>query len=78
MGVQSCLLLLVVTCRLLGDCGQKWAQPFRYQKPRCSSCRVIETHNFKILPFFLHGYHTSQLKNIAIPAMFSHPTISKF
>ena len=36
------------------------------QKPRCSSCIAIEPHNFKILPFFLYDYHTSQLKNIAI------------
>ena len=27
--IQSCSLLLVVTCSLLGGCGQKWAQPFR-------------------------------------------------
>ena len=27
--VQSCLLLLVVPCSLLGGFGQKWAQPFR-------------------------------------------------
>ena len=39
------------------------------QKPRCSSCIVIETHSFKILTFFLHGYHTAQLENIAISAV---------
>ena len=39
------------------------------QKPRCSSCIVIELHNFKIMLFLLHGYHTLQLKNIAVPAI---------
>ena len=39
------------------------------QKPRCSSCIVIEPHNFKIMLFLLHGYHIPQLKNIAIPAI---------
>ena len=39
------------------------------QKPRCSSCIAIESHNFKILAFLLNGYHTPQLKNIAIPAI---------
>ena len=48
------------------------------QKPRFSSCIVIEPHNFKILSFFLHGYHTSQLKNIAIPAIAFSPHNLKF
>ena len=39
------------------------------QKPRCSSCIATEPHNFKILPFLLHGYHTPKLKNIAILAI---------
>ena len=39
------------------------------QQPRCSSCIAIEPHNFKILPFLLCGYHTPQLKNIAIFAI---------
>ena len=39
------------------------------QKPRCSSCIAIETHNLKILAFLLYYYHTPQLKNIAIPAI---------
>ena len=37
------------------------------QKSRCSSCTVTESHNFKTLAFLLHGYHTSQFKNISIP-----------
>ena len=39
------------------------------QKPRYLSYMIIETHNFKILSFLLHGNHTPQLKNIAIPAI---------
>ena len=39
------------------------------KKPRCSSCIAIEPHNFKILALLLYGYHTSQLTNIAIPAI---------
>ena len=39
------------------------------QKPKCSLCMSIEPQNFKILAFFLYGYHTPQLKNIAIPAI---------
>ena len=34
---------------------------------------VIETHSFKIFPFFLGGYHTPQLQNIATPAMAFSP-----
>ena len=37
------------------------------QKPSSSSCIAIEPHNFKILPFFPYGHHTTLLKNIAIP-----------
>ena len=41
--------------------------------PRCSCSIVTETHNFEILPFFLHGYHSTKLKNTAavtaIPAI---------
>ena len=48
------------------------------QKPRYSSYMVTKLKNFKILPSFLHGYHIPQFQNIAIPAWFSHPTISKF
>ena len=36
------------------------------QKPRCSSCIVIESDNVKIMLFLLRGYHTQQLENIAI------------
>ena len=43
------------------------------QKPRCSSCMALEPHNFKILVFLLYGYHTPQLKNIAIPAITFSP-----
>ena len=43
-------------------------------KPRCSSsCIATEPHNFKILAFLLYGYHTPQLKNIAISAIASSP-----
>ena len=38
-----------------------------YEKPKCLSCIAIEPHIFKILLLLLRGYHTSQLKNIAIP-----------
>ena len=31
------------------------------QKPRCSSCMAIESHNLKILEFLLYGYHIPQL-----------------
>ena len=48
------------------------------QKPRYTSCMVIELNSFKIFPFLPHGYHIPQFKKIAIPAWFSHPTISKF
>ena len=44
-----------------------------YQKPKCSSSIVTEAHNFKMLPFFLHGYHTRKLKNIAILAIAFSP-----
>ena len=40
-----------------------------YQKPTCSSSIAIERHNCKISAFLLNGYHTPQLKNIAIPAI---------
>ena len=43
------------------------------QKPRCLSQIVIEPHNLKILPFFPHGYHTPQLKDIAISPMAFSP-----
>ena len=43
------------------------------QKPRCSSCMVIETLHFRILPFLLRGYHTPKLKNIAILAIAFSP-----
>ena len=43
------------------------------QKPRCSSSIVIETRNFKILPFLPHGYHTPKLKNIASLAIAFSP-----
>ena len=43
------------------------------QRPRCPSCIVTETHNFKTFPFLIHGYHTSQLKNIAISAVILSP-----
>ena len=43
------------------------------QRPRCPSCIVTETHNFKIFPFLIHGYHNSQLKNIAISAVTLSP-----
>ena len=43
------------------------------QKPRCSSCIVIEPNNFKIMLFLLHGYHTPKLKNIAIPVIAFSP-----
>ena len=36
------------------------------QKPRSSSCIVIEPHNFKFLSFLLHCYHIPHLKNFAI------------
>ena len=39
------------------------------QKPRCSSRIVIETYNFKFLPFLIHGYHTPKLKNVAFSAV---------
>ena len=42
---------------------------WNYQKPRCLSSITIEPHNFKILSFFLYGYHTPQFKNIAIPTI---------
>ena len=38
---------------------------------------VTELQNFKILPSLLHGYHTSQLQNIAIPAIAFSPHIFK-
>ena len=38
------------------------------QKSRCSFCIVFEPHNFKILPFLLHGYQKY---------CYPHPTISK-
>ena len=34
---------------------------------------VIETNNFKMLQFLLHGYHTPKLKNIAILAVAFSP-----
>ena len=37
------------------------------QKPRWSSCIVIESDNVKIMLFLLRGYHMQQLENIAIP-----------
>ena len=43
------------------------------QKPRYSSCMAIEPHNFKILAFLLYGYHSLQLKNIAIHAIAFSP-----
>ena len=48
------------------------------QKPMFSSCIVTEPHNFKILPFLLHAYHTPQLKNITIPATVFLPYDFKF
>ena len=39
------------------------------QKPRCSSYIATEPHGFKLLQFLQCGYHTPQLKNIAIPAI---------
>ena len=49
------------------------------QKPRSSSCMVIEPHNFEILPFRPNGYLIPIFLNIAIPAITDfHPTISKF
>ena len=43
------------------------------QKPRGSCCMAIEPHNFKILACLLYGYHSPQLKNIAIPAIAFSP-----
>ena len=37
------------------------------RKPSYSFCIVIKPKNFKILSSLLHGYHTQELKNIAIP-----------
>ena len=37
------------------------------QKPRCSSCIAIESHNFKILAFLLYGYHIPRLKKYCYP-----------
>ena len=42
------------------------------KKPKSSSCIAIKYQIFKILPSLLYGYHTPQLKNIAIsPIAFS-------
>ena len=41
------------------------------QKPNMQylSCILTERHNFKIMLFFLYGYHTSQLKSNDVPAI---------
>ena len=45
----------------------------------CSSSIVIESHNFKILLFLIHGYHhTLWLKDIAIPSLLSTPQFQTF
>ena len=45
----------------------------------CSSFIAIEPHNSEILPFLLYGYHhTIQLKDIVIPTLLPHSTISNF
>ena len=36
------------------------------QKPKCSSCMVIEHHNFKILSLLLHGYMVITPNNFKI------------
>ena len=43
------------------------------EKPRYSYCIVIEPHNIKVMLYHLHGYHTPEHKNIAIPAMAFSP-----
>ena len=41
------------------------------QKTSYSTCIVIKNYNFKVLPALLHGCHTLQVQNVAIPATFS-------
>ena len=48
------------------------------QEPTCSSWLAIELHNFEVLLFLLYSYHTPELKDISIPALLSHSTISNF
>ena len=50
-----------------------WKNMGSDQKPRCSFCMAIEPHKFKILAFLLYGYHSPQLKNIAIPSIAFSP-----
>ena len=44
MGVQSCLLLLVVTCSLLSGSGQIWVQPFRSYNSNTYTCIYINIY----------------------------------
>ena len=59
-----------ITCGKIVSCQKNMGND---HKPRCSSCMAIEPQNFKILAFLLYGYHTPQLKSIAIPAIAFSP-----
>ena len=71
--IKNDILLLVPTWKVLElKCGKIVSCLMQYSK-KDGKCIVIEPHNFKILSFLLHGYHTLQLKYILIPAIAFSP-----